>query len=229
MMEELLYRDVVEKIPTGFGLDRILRGGIDTKTITQIYGEPAVGKTNLCLQILVNCINIGKKAVFIDTEGGFSLERLKQIAGDRFSEVMEKTKFYEVTNFEEQNFIIENLDKFINETFGLIVVDSFVSLYRIFSEEEKLSNFNRVLSKQLAKLSEISRKNNLAVIITNQVYSYDNEIEPVGGNILKYWSKIIMEIKKKGRIREIILRRHKYLPENLSTHFIITERGIADI
>ncbi len=229
MMEELLYRNTILKIPTGFSLDRILRGGIETKTITQIYGEPAVGKTNLCLQILVNCIKLGKKAVFIDTEGGFSLERLKQIARERFHVVMERTKFYEVTNFEEQNFLIENLENILDETYSLIVVDSFVSLYRIFSEEEKLSNFNRILSKQLAKLSEISRKKNLAVVITNQVYSYDNEIEPVGGNILKYWSKVIMEIRKKGRVREIILRRHKYLPENISTHFIITERGIIDV
>lgn len=228
-MDKLLYRDSILKIPTGFSLDRILRGGIETKTITQIYGEPAVGKTNLCLQILVNCIKIGKKAVFIDTEGGFSLERLKQIAGEKFRRVVEGTKFYEVTNFEEQNFLIENLEKIVDRNYGLIVVDSFVSLYRIFSEEEKLSNFNRILSKQLAKLSEISRKKNLAVVVTNQVYSYDNEIEPVGGNILKYWSKVIMEIKRKGRIREIILRRHKYLPENLSTHFIITERGIFDV
>ena len=62
-------------------LDDLLGGGIESKTITKIFGEAGSGKTNLCLQASRECANNGRKVAYIDTEG-VSLERLDQMCKD---------------------------------------------------------------------------------------------------------------------------------------------------
>ncbi|MEE9564977.1 MAG: DNA repair and recombination protein RadB [Candidatus Hydrothermarchaeaceae archaeon] len=220
-----------EKIPAGRCIDKLLNGGVETKTITQIYGPPASGKTNICLQVALSCIKKGKKVIFIDTESGHSIERVKQIAGSEFDKFIRNTLFFGPTNFGEQDKIIENLGSVISDKFGLIILDSAVSLYRIGTEEDKIHNLNRLMSKQLAKLSELARKHNLAVIVTNQVYSsqQDGSAEPIGGNILKYWSKAIIELQNDGKgVREAILIRHRSIPEGLKAKFVISSDGLRD-
>ena len=67
-------------------LDTILEGGIETGSITEIYGEFRSGKTQLCHTLCVTCqlpIDMGGgegKALYIDTEGTFRPQRLQQIA-----------------------------------------------------------------------------------------------------------------------------------------------------
>ncbi len=219
------------KLPIGSALDEILSGGVESRIITQIYGPPGVGKTNLCLLYTVSAVRRGRRAVFIDTEGGHSMERLMQIAGDDYERVLERAYFYEASTFEEQCFIVENIEQVMDENFGLVVLDSAVSLYRLDRDDDTASMLNRALSRQMAKLMAIARRFNLPVIITNQVYSAMNGsgAEPIAGDVLKYWSKAILEIKRRGEVREVILRRHRSLPEGLSARFVITERGIADV
>ncbi len=220
-----------QKIPVGCCIDELLNGGIETRVVTQIYGPPASGKTNVCLQVALNCTKNGKKVIFIDTEGGHSIERTKQIASSEFEKFIENSLFFGPLNFEEQNKILENLGSMISDKLGLIVLDSAVSLYRIGTEEEKSQNMNRLMSKQLAKLSELARKHNLAVIVTNQVYAslQNDSMEPIGGNILKYWSKAIIELQNSGKgVREAILIRHRSMPEGLKAKFVISSDGLRD-
>ncbi len=208
----------------------MLEGGIETKIITQVYGPAGSGKTNICLQCALSCVISGKKVLFIDTEGGHSLDRIKQISGDRFKDFLENSFFFEPTRFDDQIACVESLGKVINAEFGLIVLDSAVSLYRLGTDEEKTSRMNREMSHQLAKLSELARKYNLAVLLTNQVYpSFENDgVEPIGGSILQYWSKAIIELKKVDDKREAVLKRHRSLPENISRMFIIASDGLKD-
>ncbi len=202
---------------------KILMGNLEHKVITQVYGEPATGKTCFAIQCLIKYVKRNNKVVFIDTEGGFSIERLKQMSGSAFRDIFKNVYYYEVMDFSEQHLLIENLPNILRENCKLIILDSAVSLYRIASEEE---NANKMLSKQMATLAEIARKRNLAVLITNHVYSIENRIEPVGGNILKYWSKTIIEFKKEGNERIARLVRHRFLPENISIKFKIVNEGI---
>ena len=220
-----------EKIPVGSCLDKLLNGGVETRVITQIYGPPASGKTNVCLQVALSCIKNGKKVIFIDTEGGHSIERMRQIAGGEFKKFIDASLFFGPHNFGEQDKIIENLKSIINDKFGLIVLDSAVSLYRIGTEEDKLQNLNRLMSKQFATLSGLARKHNLAVIVTNQVYASLNGdgVEPVGGDILKYWSKAIIELQTAEEgVREAILVRHRSIKEGLREKFVISGEGLRD-
>ena len=77
-------RDMGEnrRIPTESSIDRILGGGVERRTITQFYGPPGSGKTNITIKLAVETARRGKNTVFIDTEGGLSVERIRQVSGD---------------------------------------------------------------------------------------------------------------------------------------------------
>lgn len=209
-------------------LDELLDGGIEYRSLTNIYGPPGSGKTNLALLASVSCVKDGKKVIFIDTEGGFSVERLSQISGD-VNKFSKNIILMEPKTFEEQDKIIKNLEKKTTPDIGLIVLDSLVTLYRLELNQKNFQDVNRKLANQLSILSKISREKNIPVLITNQVYSTfeKNGIELVSRDVSKYWSKCLIELLKfdKGK-RVAILRKHRSLEEGKKAEFVITERGI---
>jgi len=235
------------KISTGNeDMDEWLNGGYEPDIITTIYGPAGSGKTNFCVLAAAALACKGKKVIFIDTEGGFSVERLAQIAD---ASVLKNILMLKATSFREQRNIFNNLLGKINKDIGLIVVDSAVMLYRLemsqansFHNDEQARMINRALAKQLRILSEIARNKNIPVIVTNQVYSpfikkeelqgignleeeKAKRVQMVGGDILKYWSKCIIELRKDGARRKAILRKHRSLPEK-EFSFSITGKGI---
>lgn len=142
-LQDLRLRDDAFRIPLGCCIDDILGGGLETKVITQIYGPPGSGKTNLCMQASVSTVDQGRKVVYVDTEAGHSFERLRQIAGKEYAKVLKSCIVFEPLSFDDQGFIMENLDRVVNKKFGLIVLDSAVSLYRLARDDETASQVNR--------------------------------------------------------------------------------------
>src|SRR5512133_2076053 len=70
-----------DRTTTGIAaLDTLLGGGLEIRTITQIFGEPASGKSTICMVAAVTTLRAGRPAVYLDSEG-FSIERFRQIAG----------------------------------------------------------------------------------------------------------------------------------------------------
>src|SRR3990170_8202180 len=98
------------KISTGCAaMDDFLEGGYDKDTITTIYGPAGSGKTNLVLLCAAQVAGSGKKVIFVDTEGGFSIDRLSQITPES-EKVIENTIFLKPTTFNEQMGIFEKLE-----------------------------------------------------------------------------------------------------------------------
>ena len=205
-------------------LDQLLQGGLHDGNITQFYGPPASGKTNLALVAASNALGQGK-VVYVDPEGGFSMERLKQISGDKFSQVLNNIILVQPTTFEEQKAAIGKIDEIITSMkVSLIIVDSIAMLYRM--EEDKDV---RMLGRMLAQLLRAARKYNLPVLLTNQVYSeFDtNIIRPIGGQISEYFTKDIVELcRREDHTRYAILRRHNSQAEGQIVDFKITQTGI---
>ncbi len=220
----------VERLPTGCEvLDELLGGGIEKNTLTNVYGPPGCGKTTLCLQAAVSSINKGEKVVFIDTEGGFSKERLGQISGDA-EEILDEIILIEPDGFEKQNDNVERLDKMCEKNdIGLIILDSLVTLYRLELNDGNTRKINSMLAKQLSVLSNLSRKREIPVLITNQIYSdiENGGVELVSRDIAKYQSKCLIEMKKfeKGK-RIMIMRKHRSQPEGKEAQVLITENGL---
>lgn len=217
-----------------YDINRWLHGGYDYDIITTLYGGPGSGKTNFCLLAAVSQAKKGKKVIFIDTEGGFSSERVKQLLGreiekengEKYASVLKNILILKPTSFNEQKKVFDELHKHLDSdknTVSLIIVDGMTMLYRLeFADAREKMNgrdigeiqkVNSELTRQMRVLAEISRKRGIPVLVTNQVYKWDDEIKMVGGDILKYWSKCLIELVNEGGRRTAFLRKHRSLPE----------------
>jgi len=221
------------RITTGsVPLDQFLNGGYDSNIITTIYGPSGSGKTNLCLLAAVKVAESGKNVLFIDTEGGIAVERIKQISSD-YETVLTKILFINPVTFEDQKVTIAKLKALATEDVGLIIVDSIAMLYRLeLSQAEEVYDVNSALGKQIASLVEIARTKNIPVLITNQVYAdfeQKDKVKMVGGDLLKYGSKCLIELQKFAHCRGLVLRKHRSLPEGKELKFKIVQNGIEEI
>ncbi|MBI4451939.1 DNA repair and recombination protein RadB [Candidatus Woesearchaeota archaeon] len=223
------------RVPTGSKiLDLMLGGGYEKDAITTIYGPAGSGKTVLCLLAAMTMSRSGKKVIYVDTEGGFSVERLRQISESikqDYKKILDNIIFLKPTSFEEQKKSFEKLKEIVNDKIGLIIVDTIAMLYRLeMGKSEEYQDVNRELANQIAYLTEIARKKNIPILITNQVYAdFDvpNKINIVGGDILKYGSKCLVELQiTPNGNRRCILRKARSIPEQKEILFKIVEGGI---
>lgn len=245
-------KDPIEKqkesnrIMTGsHDLNKWFSGGYEKEIITLFYGPSASGKTNFVILAACHIAKKNKKVIFIDTEGGLSLDRIKQISGGLPEFILKNILILKPINFEEQKkAFIRLLKELKNQknNIGLIVVDSMTMLYRLELAEsrkkglEAIRETNSDLAKQMKTLYEIARQNNLPILITSQVYSeFLNEkdwvagkeakMNIVGGDLLKYWSKTIIELKLKNNKRKAIIQKSRSSPQK-ELNFEIVNEGI---
>lgn len=212
-------------------LNNLLGGGIESGIITNFYGAAGSGKTNICLQCAVSCLKTGKKAIYIDAEGGFSIERFIQMHPTGKKD-LENLILTDPKTFWDQERILNDLEKELEDkNIGLIIVDSIVALYRLELRKDKIQEVNRILSKQFAILSKIARENKIPVIVTNQVYTdFDSgDLELVGRDIPRYFSKCLVLLEKTGNNRrKATLKKHRSRPEAQSAEFDIKNEGLVD-
>jgi DNA repair protein RadB len=237
------------KISAGsFELNKFLFGGYETDIITTLYGPGASGKTNLALIVATSQARKGNKVIYIDTEGGFSIDRVHQLVyknEEEYETTLRNIILLNPTNFQEQEDAFENIAKHLKKGgISLIVVDSIAMLYRLeladaiqTKEDEKIKAVNRKLARQLKYLNEVARKQHIPVVVTNQVYSefvsdeelkernYEKQVSMVGGDLLKYWSKCLIELQNFSGKRKVILQKHRSLPKK-ELAFEITNGGI---
>jgi len=214
-----------ERVSSGSEVfDELLEGGFDAGVITTIYGPAGSGKTTTCL--LAALASQKKKVIFMDSEGGFSISRLKQLTKD-YKDALDRIFVLKPTNFEQQKQAVEQIKKLSSTKIGLIICDTISSLYRVERGDDN-KELNRELGKQVGVLLEIAREKNIPVILTNQVYAdFDNQtnIKMVGGDIIKYSSKCLIELSVMANgIRKAVIRKHRSLPEK-EIIFKIVEKG----
>jgi|SRR3989344_5564657 len=160
------------------------------KGINLVYGEPATGKTTLALQESLKYARENKKVLYIDSENGFSVERLKQM-DENYKDLLNKIFLISPKDFIEQHEFTKKINNF-----DLIVVDTIGHHYRK-SIKDNIYVTNSRLNKQLRILKELG----CPVLILNQVY-FDinkNKIRNIGENILKRWVDKIIKLEKNPR------------------------------
>lgn len=223
------------KIASNSSLDDLLEGGFEKGTVTQIFGSPSSGKSNVTLTLAVNVAKNNRKVVYMDTEGGISIDRIKQISGPYFSNVANNIIVFEPTDFLEQTETLRSIEVWLrkhHDEVDLIVLDSAVALYRV--DDMKSYKLSKELRKQIQMLSNIARKYDIAVVITNQIYNAfddegNSEVKAVGGDILEYISKVIIKLERGEEVNQRIatLKRHRSIPEGRQVIFSITSTGIV--
>ncbi|THU53181.1 hypothetical protein C4D60_Mb10t11680 [Musa balbisiana] len=211
-------------------LDKILEGGIETGSITELYGEFRSGKTQLCHTLCVTCqlpLDQGGgegKALYIDAEGTFRPQRLLQIA-DRFglngADVLENVAYARAYNTDHQSRLLLEAASMMVEarhvpsnlcylSFQLIVI--WLPVFN-FSGRGELSARQMHLAKFLRSLQKLADEFGVAVIITNQVVAQVDgsaifagpQIKPIGGNIMAHASTTRLALRK-GRAEERICK-----------------------
>jgi len=223
-------------VPTGcISLDKLLGGGFPAGAVSLIYGEAETGKTSLTVQCAVNCARRGIKSLFLDTDGTFSYERLSQIAEYDYKKISPLMIIMRPTTFQEQSDAIDHLEKVITNKFGLIVVDTVTSLYRIeFDDIEEVYVTNRELNRQLAVLTELAKTRGVAVLVVSQVRGVlsGNSIEmrPVATRVLNYWSEVVLDMKQTGQTRviKVLREKHPSIKGTGNVYIKIESSGITD-
>lgn len=209
-------------------IDEMLAGGIEGGCLTLIYGEGGSGKTNFVLQLARN-IAREKKVLFIDTEG-VSIERLKQMSGEEYEQILNNILFSEPYTFREQQKIIEKAANLAikNKDVGAIIVDSATTYYRLTRLEDEFRE-RKNLADQVTKLLMVARTRDIPVVLTSQVYTdiKTGSYEPLGGHLLSHNAKTIISLERTGpHRRQAVLIKHRHLAEGRVAPFLLTDKGL---
>lgn len=247
--EMLQLRRNMVQITTGSAkLDRLLKGGVETGQITEVFGEFRCGKTQLCHTLCVACqLPISKgggesKALYIDTEGTFRPERLADIArryGLNEEDVLENVTYARAYNAEHQDRLLaEAASVFCESRYAVLIVDSATGLFRTdYSGRGELAERQQALNLYLRKLQRIADEHGVAVVITNQVMASPEsgpaaymgpQVKPIGGHIIGHASQTRLYFRKgKGETRICKVYDSPSLPEG-EAMFAIDAGGIVD-
>ncbi|KAJ2952573.1 hypothetical protein O0L34_g6896 [Tuta absoluta] len=166
----LLVQNVMKRkfISTGIqSLDNIINGGIPTGFITEFCGIAESGKTQLCLQVAINCVKSSEDVVlFVDTKGDFSADRVQKILDATgfsykdMAQIMFKIKVVHIWTMDE---IVEFFKKLksrivVIENLALIIIDSLPCLmFQHLGDDNKIGltflnslvNYSRCLCKEM--------------------------------------------------------------------------------
>jgi len=245
---ELIWekRRDLKRITTGSNnLDELLGGGIETGSVTELFGEYRTGKTQIAHQICVNVQlpyeegGIEGGALYIDAEGTFRPERIISMAEAKdldYNEVLKKIVVGRAYNSDHQMLLAKEALKIIEEkNIKLIIVDSIISHFRSeYIGRGTLAPRQQILNTHIHDLLRLCEMyEEMAVLFTNQVSSkpdvfYGNPITHTGGNIIAHGATIRIYLRKgKGEQRVAKVIDAPSLPE-ADAVFTITDDGIRD-
>ncbi|MEK6800313.1 MAG: DNA repair and recombination protein RadA, partial [Nanoarchaeota archaeon] len=233
-------REDVSYITTGSqNLNNLLGGkGIESRAISEAYGAFGSGKTQLALTLAVN-VQLPKekmgaegKAVYIDTEGTFRPERIKQIAiamDANPEKVLKNILVARAFNSDHQILLLDKITEMIKEgePIKLVIIDSITAHFRAeFSGRGQLADRQQKLNRYLHNLMRLAEQHNLAVFVTNQVMSnpavmFGDPTTAIGGNILGHASTYRMYFRRgKAGSRVAKLIDSPNLPENEAQFYL---------
>ncbi|MBS7614376.1 AAA family ATPase [Candidatus Bathyarchaeota archaeon] len=221
-------------IPTGSSLlDQTLDGGLPPAEVCLLYGPAETGKSTLAIQCAVNCARLGLKTLYIDSDGTFLPERLFQIASQDFENVSDFIIISKPTTFAEQVTLFDDLERFVNKRFGLIVVDTITSLYRLeLMYKKETFNLNRELNRQVAVLVEMAKRLNLSILLVSQVRSVlpETDTAPVATRVLKFWCNSIIELSRVGtkNLVKTSVEKIRGRETKINFYLVIREDGLRD-
>lgn len=200
------HKTQVECIPTGsLSLDLALGGGIPKGRVIEIYGPESSGKTTLTLHAIAEIQKQGGTAAFIDAEHALDPAYAKRIGVD-----VENLLLSQPDNGEQALEITETLVR--SNAVDLIVVDSVAALVPRAEIEGEMGDSHmglqaRLMSQALRKLTGVISRSKATVIFINQIrmkigVMFGNPETTTGGNALKFYSSVRMDIRRIAQIKQ---------------------------
>jgi len=241
--ELLKRRESVIKFSTSSkAFDAMMGGGFETGSITELYAQYGGGKTQIAHLMAVNIQKVDPTAntIYIDSEGSFRPERIKQFAegaGLDPDEVLKNIKVARAYNSDHQMLLVQKAEELIKSGLNVkvLVVDSLTSHFRAeFIGRGTLADRQQKINKHMHDLSKIAQMYNVCILVTNQVMAkpdqfFGDPTEAIGGHIVGHNStfRIYLRKGKKGsRVAKLVDAPN--LPD-AECSFTIEESGIKDI
>lgn len=196
----------VELLPSGsLSLDIALGGGYPKGRIMEIYGPESSGKTTLTLHAIAEIQKQGGTAAFIDAEHALDPAYAKRLGVDTDNLLVSQPD-----NGEQALEIVETLVR--SNAVDLIVVDSVAALVPQAEIDGDMGDSHmglqaRLMSQALRKLTGIINKSKATVIFINQIrmkigVMFGNPETTTGGNALKFYASVRLDIRRTGQIKE---------------------------
>jgi len=204
--ESSINKDI-EHIPTGsLTLDHALGiGGVPKGRIIEIYGSEGAGKTTLSLSVIANAQKQGGECAFVDVEHALDPAYAEKI-GINIDELI----ISQPNNGEQALQIVEMLVR--SGQVDVVVVDSVAALVPAREIEGEMGDSHmglqaRLMSQAMRKLNGVVADSNTCLIFTNQIrmkigVMFGNPETTPGGNALKFYSSVRMDIRRIGQIKK---------------------------
>ena len=200
------HRADVELVPSGsLGLDLALGGGYPKGRIIEIYGPESSGKTTLALHAIAEVQKRGGAAAFIDAEHALDPSYAKKLGVD-----VDNLLISQPDNGEQALEIVETLVR--SNAVDIVVIDSVAALVPQAEIDGDMGDSHmglqaRLMSQALRKLTGITDKSHAIVVFINQIrmkigVMFGNPETTTGGNALKFYASIRMDIRRIGQIKE---------------------------
>lgn len=197
----------IDAISTGcISLDNAIGiGGVPRGRIIEIYGPESSGKTTVCLHVIAEAQKNGGVAAFIDTEHALDIQYAKRLGVDLSNLLLSQPEFGE-----QALEIVETLVR--SNAIDVIIIDSVAALTpRVEIEgdmgDAQMGSHARLMSQAMRKLNAAIGLSKTTVMFTNQLRSkigviYGNPETTTGGNALKFYASVRMDIRRKDMIKE---------------------------
>ncbi len=227
-------------------------GGVRLGDTYEFFGAFRSGKSQLCHQLAVavqlpeKLGGLGKKAIYIDTEGTFSPARIAQITEGfkkekgwkvEVDDVLKNVMYARAKNSDIQQAIVIKLLEILSQSpdeYGILILDSVTAHFRAeYSGRGTLADRQQTLNGHLNTLHRLADTYNIAIVVTNQVQAnpaqfFGDPTTAVGGNIMGHWAGTRFYLRKsKGDKRVIRVFDSPVLAESeavfeITTHGLIT-------
>ncbi|MBP2145770.1 DNA repair protein RadA [Methanofollis sp. W23] len=233
--------------------DDLLGGGMETKSISEVYGEFGSGKSQIAHQMAVNAYlpeefgGLEGSCVYIDTENTFRPERIEQMVRGLeiegydvppFEEFLEHIHVAKGYTSDHQMLLVESARDLATEMketeypVRLIIIDSLTAHFRAeYAGRGTLSVRQQKLNRHMYDLAKLAEEFNAVALVTNQVQSnpgvfFGDPTKPIGGNIVGHAAKFRLYLRKsKGGRRIAKLVDSPNLPEGEAA-FVVEEGGL---
>ena len=197
----------IEAISTGsLGLDIALGiGGVPQGRVIEIFGPESSGKTTLTLQVIAECQKAGGTAAFIDAE-----HALDPLYAKKLGVNVDELLLSQPDTGEQALEVADMLVK--SQSVDLLVIDSVAALTPRAEIEGEMGDHHvglqaRLMSQALRKITGNIQRSNATVIFINQIrmkigVMFGNPETTSGGNALKFYSSVRLDIRRIGAVKE---------------------------
>lgn len=208
------HRTNIETIPSGsLSLDIALGGGVPKGRVVEIYGPEASGKTTVCLHVVAEVQKAGGTAAYIDAEHALDPAYAKRLGVN-----IDNLLISQPDSGEQALEVVETLVR--SNAVDVIVVDSVAALTPQAEIEGDMGDAvmgmqARLMSQALRKLTAVISRTRCTVMFVNQLrmkigVMFGNPETTTGGQALKFYSSIRMDIRRTGQIKrgETVVGNH---------------------